>query len=65
MKEIFEFRVNKKFSNLLPQTISGKDLGPVIKIKIDKSAPEFDIIKELSRKIKGKFFLRLEYKKEL
>lgn len=52
MKEIYEFRVNKKFSNLLPDTISGKDLGPVIKIQIDKSAIEFDIIKGLAKKIK-------------
>lgn len=52
MKEIYEFRVRKKFSNLLPDTISGKDLGSIIKIQIDKSAIEFEIIKGLSEKIK-------------
>lgn len=52
MREIFEFRVNKKFSNLLPVTISGKDLGPVIKIQIDKDTVEFGIIKGLTQKIK-------------
>lgn len=51
MKEIFEFRVNKKFSNLLPDTILGKDLGPVLKIQVDKRAIEFDVIKELTHKI--------------
>ncbi|HRG80803.1 MAG TPA: hypothetical protein PL167_14380, partial [Cyclobacteriaceae bacterium] len=52
MKEIYEFRVNKKFSNLLPDTISGEDLGLVVKIQIDKSSIEFDIIKGLTEKIK-------------
>jgi hypothetical protein len=52
MREFFEFRVNKKFSYLLPDTISGKDLGSVIKIQIDKNSIEFDIIKRLNQKIK-------------
>lgn len=52
MKEIYEFRINKRFSNLLPETITVRDLGSVIIIQIDKNASEFEIVKLLYQKIK-------------
>jgi hypothetical protein len=53
MNEIVEFRINKKFSDLLPPTISGKDLGSVLKVQVNKSASEFDVIKKIADKVES------------
>jgi hypothetical protein len=54
MKEIIELRINNTFSNLLPSSIAGKDIGPVTKIKIEKGSSEYQSIKELAEKVKAK-----------
>lgn len=53
MKEVIELRVNKFFAEKLPLTVNGIDLGPVIKIKIEKGTLEYEAIKKLAHVIKN------------
>jgi hypothetical protein len=54
MKEVFEFRINNTFSELLPTSVVGNNLGPVTKVKIEKGSLEYQSIKEIAEKIKAK-----------
>lgn len=54
MKEVCELRINNTFIDLLPKTIIGYDIGPVTRIKIEKGTSEYQLIKDISEKIKAK-----------
>lgn len=54
MKEIYEFRVNNYFAHLLPSNITGKDIGPVTIVTIDRDDTErFEQFKRLNEQVKS------------
>ena len=60
MKEIYVFRINNAYADLLPKTIKKKNIGPVTMITIQGNSPEYQMIKDIAEKIKSynseKFF---------
>jgi ribosomal protein S14 len=52
MKEFCELRINNTYIDLLPQTITGNNLGPVTRIIIEVNSIEYQSLKEIAEKVK-------------
>jgi hypothetical protein len=68
MKEVFEFRIKKKYYHLLSQPNNGKDNGMVYVVKLTKDDPKFEQIRILDKQINEQnndfFFLYSNIKRE-